>query len=433
MRRERYVGVVTGAFGQLKVQKIGSVIGVTDRANIRIAGLLRHSKIYMKTYPGHIETRAIHAGEPNPRIGGAVVMPIFQSAMYETAGEKSYDDITYIRLNNTPNAEALAEKLAALENAQAALVTASGMAAISTSLLTVLSSGDHLLAQDCLYGGTHDFVTRDLEKFGISYTFIDGNDSESWEKKIRPNTKAVYVETISNPLMQVPDLQAVVDFAKHHRLVSIIDNTFASPINFRPPEHGFDLSVHSATKYLNGHSDIVAGAVIGGSELVEKITRRLNHLGGSLDPHAAFLLHRGVKTLAVRVKCQNESALQIARFLEKHPGISKVNYPGLESHPDHGRARRLFDGFGGMMSFELRGGVEAAELFMRKARLPIVAPSLGGVETLMTRPSRTSHSGMLVDERRRLGISDELIRFSVGIEAPNDIITDLDQALKAAE
>ncbi|TMI36016.1 aminotransferase class I/II-fold pyridoxal phosphate-dependent enzyme [Candidatus Bathyarchaeota archaeon] len=380
-----------------------------------------------------IETRIIHAGEPNPRIGGAVVMPVFQSAMYETAGEKSYDDITYIRLNNTPNAQALADKLASLENAESALVTASGMAAISTSLLTVLSAGDHLLAQDCLYGGTHDFVTRDLEKFGISYTFIDGNDPESWEKKVRPNTKAVYIETISNPLMQVPDLEAVVEFAKHNKLVSIIDNTFASPINFRPPEHGFDLSVHSATKYLNGHSDIVAGAVIGGSELVEKITHRLNHLGGSLDPHAAFLLHRGVKTLAVRVKCQNESALQIARFLEKHPGISKVNYPGLESHPDHGRARSLFDGFGGMMSFELRGGVEAAELFMRKARLPIVAPSLGGVETLMTRPSRTSHSGMLVDERRRLGISDELIRFSVGIEAANDIITDLDQALKAVE
>ena len=360
-------------------------------------------------------------------------MPVFQSAMYETAGEKSYDDITYIRLNNTPNAQALADKLASLENAESALVTASGMAAISTSLLTVLSAGDHLLAQDCLYGGTHDFVTRDLEKFGISYTFIDGNDPESWEKKVRPNTKAVYIETISNPLMQVPDLEAVVEFAKHNKLVSIIDNTFASPINFRPPEHGFDLSVHSATKYLNGHSDIVAGAVIGGSGLVEQITHRLNHLGGSLDPHAAFLLHRGVKTLAVRVKCQNESALQIARFLEKHPGISKVNYPGLESHPDHGRARSLFDGFGGMMSFELRGGVEAAELFMRKARLPIVAPSLGGVETLMTRPSRTSHSGMLVDERRRLGISDELIRFSVGIEAANDIITDLDQALKAVE
>lgn len=384
----------------------------------------------MKSHSGSIETRAVHAGEPSPRIGGAVVMPVFQSAMYVTAGEKSYDDTTYIRLNNTPNAQALAEKLAALENAETALVTASGMAAISTSLLTVLSVGDHLLAQDCLYGGTHDFVTRDLEKFGISYTFIDGNDPEDWEKKIRPNTKAIYVETISNPLIQIPDLEAVVEFAKRHKLVSIVDNTFASPVNFRPAEHGFDLSVHSATKYLNGHSDIVAGAVIGGTELVEKITHRLNHLGGSLDPHAAFLLHRGVKTLAVRVKVQNDSALQIAHWLEKHPRISRVNYPGLESHPDHQRAKKLFDGYGGMMSFELHGGVEAAELFMSRAKLPIVAPSLGGVETLMTRPARTSHSGLLVEDRRRLGISDELIRFSVGIEATEDIIADLEQALK---
>jgi len=357
-------------------------------------------------------------------------MPVFQSAMYVTAGEKSYDDTTYIRLNNTPNAQALAEKLAALENAETALVTASGMAAISTSLLTVLSVGDHLLAQDCLYGGTHDFVTRDLEKFGISYTFIDGNDPADWERKVRPNTKAIYVETISNPLIQVPDLEAVVRFAKGHKLFSIVDNTFASPVNFRPAEHGFDLSVHSATKYLNGHSDIVAGAVIGGSDLVEKITHRLNHLGGSLDPHAAFLLHRGVKTLAIRVNVQNNSALQIARWLEKHPRISRVNYPGLQSHPAHERAKELFDGYGGMMSFELRGGIEATELFMSRAQLPIVAPSLGGVETLMTRPSRTSHSGLLVEDRRRLGISDELIRFSVGIEATEDIIADLEQALK---
>ncbi len=384
----------------------------------------------MKTHSGSIETRAVHAGEPSPRIGGAVVMPVFQSAMYVTAGEKSYDDTTYIRLNNTPNAQALAEKLAALENAETALVTASGMAAISTSLLTVLSVGDHLLAQDCLYGGTHDFVTRDLEKFGISYTFIDGNDPADWERKVRPNTKAIYVETISNPLIQVPDLEAVVRFAKGHKLFSIVDNTFASPVNFRPAEHGFDLSVHSATKYLNGHSDIVAGAVIGGSDLVEKITHRLNHLGGSLDPHAAFLLHRGVKTLAIRVNVQNNSALQIARWLEKHPRISRVNYPGLQSHPAHERAKELFDGYGGMMSFELRGGIEATELFMSRAQLPIVAPSLGGVETLMTRPSRTSHSGLLVEDRRRLGISDELIRFSVGIEATEDIIADLEQALK---
>src|SRR5690348_3489130 len=282
-----------------------------------------------------VETKVIHAGEPRPRIAGAVVMPVFQSATYQYAGEKSYDDVRYIRLNNTPNHLALAEKLAALENAEDALVTSSGMAAISTTLLTFLAKGDHLLAQDCLYGGTHDFVTRDIEKFGISYDFIDGNNAESWERKLKPNTKAIYVETISNPLMQVPNLESAVNFAKRHGLVSMIDNTFASPVNFRPSELGFDLSLHSATKYLNGHSDIVAGAVIGKSNLVEQVTHKLNHLGGSLDPHASFLLHRGIKTLALRVKHHNESALQIAQFLEKHRAVSRVNYPGLKSHPNH--------------------------------------------------------------------------------------------------
>ena len=384
----------------------------------------------MKGNLGSIETKVIHAGEPRPRIAGAVVMPVFQSATYQYAGEKSYDDVRYIRLNNTPNHLALAEKLAALENTEDALVTASGMAAISTSLLTFLGKGDHFLAQDCLYGGTHDFVTRDIEKFGISYDFIDGNDPESWRQKLKPSTRAIYVETISNPLMQVPDLEPVVRFAKSHGLVSMIDNTFASPVNFRPSELGFDLSLHSATKYLNGHSDIVAGAVIGKSALIQKVTHKLNHLGGSLDPHAAFLLHRGIKTLALRVKHHNESALQIARFLEKHPAIAKVNYPGLESHPNHERARRLFDGFGGMMSFELHDGVEGAESFMRAALLPAVAPSLGGVETLVTRPSTTSHSGLSAEDRRRLGISDGLIRLSVGIEATQDLMEDFRQALE---
>ena len=356
-------------------------------------------------------------------------MPIFQSAMFESAGERRYDDIRYIRLNNTPNHIALAEKLAQLENAESALVTSSGMAAISTTLLTLLSNGDHLLAQNCLYGGTHDFVTKDLEKFGISYDFIDGNDPESWEKKLKPRTRAVYVETISNPLMSVPDLEAIVEFAKSHKLVSVVDNTFASPVNFRPPEFGFDLSLHSATKYLNGHSDIVAGAVIGSRVLVERVTHRLNHLGGSLDPHAAFLLHRGVKTLSIRVKHQNASALRIAQFLESHPAVAKVNYPGLENHPQHKTAQRLFDGYGGMMSFELHGGVDAAESFMHAATLPIIAPSLGGVESLVTRPAATSHSGMSVTDRQELGITDRLIRFSVGIEGTDDLIADFEHAL----
>ena len=383
------------------------------------------TKIYKR-----IDTKLIHAGEPEPRILGAVSMPIFQSAMFEYKGEKSYHDLKYIRLNNTPNHTALHEKLAALENGETALVTASGMAAISTSLLAILSAGDHLLAQDCLYGGTHDFLPRDLPAMGITYDFIDGNDPDSWKAKLRPSTRAIYVETMTNPLLQVADLRAVVSFARAHDLVSMIDNTFASPINFRPAEIGFDLSLHSCTKYLNGHSDIVAGAIIGRSRFVEKITHKLNHLGGSLDPHACFLLHRGMKTLAVRMRYQNESALEIARFLDSHQAVAQVNYPGLEHHPGHQRAKELFEGFSGMLSFELKGGMEAAERFMEKTTLPVIAPSLGGIETLLTRPATTSHSGMPPEERRRLGISDGLIRLSVGIEAPEDLIADFAQALE---
>jgi len=377
----------------------------------------------------HLETKLIHAGEPEPRIQGAVAMPIFQTAMFEYAGETDYHDLKYIRLNNTPNHIALHEKLAALEKAESALVAASGMAAISTALMSVLSAGDHLLAQDCLYGGTHDFLTRDFAALGLSFDFIDGNDPASWKSKLRPNTKAMYVETCSNPLLQVADHRAVVDFAKTHGLVSLIDNTFASPVNFRPAEWGFDLSLHSATKYLNGHSDIVAGAVIGRAGLVEKVKQKLDHLGGSLDPHAAFLLHRGIKTLALRVAYQNESALNIAEFLEKHEAVGKVNYPGLASSPYHARARELFDGFGGMLSFELKGGKDAAESFFRKVRLPVLAPSLGGVETLLTRPATTSHLGMSAEDRKRLGITDGLIRVSIGIEATEDLIEDFGQAL----
>jgi cystathionine beta-lyase/cystathionine gamma-synthase len=349
--------------------------------------------------------------------------------MFEYAGEATYDAIRYLRLNNSPNHLALHRKLAALENAEAALVAASGMAAISTTLLTFLSAGDHLLAQDCLYGGTHDFLTRDFAAFGISYDFINPEEPEAWRGLLRPTTRAIYVEAMTNPLLQVGDIEAAAEFAREHGLISIIDNTFASPINFRPAEHGFDLSVHSATKYLNGHSDIVAGTVIGRTELIDRITRRLNHLGGSLDPHAAFLLHRGLKTLAVRVRHQNESAAKIARFLEQHPSVARVNYPGLESHPRHARARALFNGFSGMMSFEVQGGVAEAERFMHRTQLPVIAPSLGGVETLMTRPATTSHSGLSVADRRRLGISDSLIRLSIGLEATEDLIADFDQAL----
>lgn len=355
--------------------------------------------------------------------------PIFQSAMHEYGGEASYHDIRYLRLSNSPNHRVLHGKLAAIESGEAALVTASGMAAVSATLLALLSSGDHLLAQRGLYGGTHDFVTQDLPALGITVDFIDGSDPQSWEAHLKPSTRAVYVESITNPLVHVANLPAVTAFAKAHGLVSIVDSTFATPVNFRPIEHGFDLVLHSATKYLNGHSDLVAGAVIGSASLIRRITHKVNHLGGALDPHACFLLHRGMKTLGLRVRHQNVSALTIARALAAHPAVERVHYPGLESDPGHQLAQRLFAGYGGMLSFEIRGGVAAADAFMRHTTLPIIAPSLGGPETLLTRPSKTSHAGMAVDERQRLGITDGLIRVSVGLEATEEIVEDLVTAL----
>jgi cystathionine beta-lyase/cystathionine gamma-synthase len=378
---------------------------------------------------GGIDTKLIHAGEPKPLIQGAVSIPIFQSSTFEYAGQDSYHDLRYIRLNNTPNHVALHEKLAALESGAGAVVTASGMAAISTTLLALLSAGDHFLAQDCLYGGTHDLITKDLPAYGISADFICGKDPAAWKKLLRPSTKAVYVESITNPLMQVANLRGIGEFAREHGLYSIIDNTFTSPINFRPLEHGFDLSIHSCSKYLNGHSDIVAGAVIGPEALITTITHKLNHLGGTLDPHACFLLHRGIKTLAVRVRQQNASAMEIARFLESRPEVERVHYPGLASHPHHDRARELFDGFGGMLSFELKGGVEGAERFIQNTTIPISAPSLGGVESLITRPVTTSHACLSPEECKEVGISESLIRLSVGLEATTDLVSDFDQAL----
>jgi cystathionine beta-lyase/cystathionine gamma-synthase len=385
----------------------------------------------VKTYK-RIETKLIHAGTPQPRIEGAVAMPIFQSSTFEYAGESRYDDLRYIRLNNTPNHLALHRTLSALENASAALVAASGMAIISTTLLTLLAAGDHLLAQNCLYGGTLDLLSSDFPTFGIGCSFIDGDAPQTWQAALRPNTRLIYVEAMTNPLLEVADLRAVARFARAHGLISIIDSTFATPINFNPIDAGFDLALHSATKYLNGHSDIVGGAAVGSSQLIERITHRMNHLGGSMDPHAAVLLQRGLKTLALRVRQQNRSALEIAQFLQSHRQVVKVNYPGLASHPQHGRARELFSGFGGMLSFELEGSAERADEFMHRTQLPIVAPSLGGVETLLTRPALTSHAGMSADSRRQLGISDRLIRMSVGIEATEDLIEDLAQALEAS-
>ncbi len=379
----------------------------------------------------NFETQAIHAGEPSPRIDGAVVAPIFQSSTFEyELGKKIlYDDIKYIRLNNTPNQIALNEKLAVLESGESALVASSGMAAISATLLAFLKTGDHLLVQNNLYGATNTFVTEHLSALGISFDFIDAHDPASWEAKIKPSTKLIYLETLSNPLLEIPNFSAAVSWARSKNIKSIIDNTFASSYNFRPLEIGFDLSIHSATKYLNGHSDIVAGAVIGKKTDIKTITHKLNHLGGTLDPHACFLLNRGLKTLVVRLKQQNESAMRMATFLSQHPQVIEVKYPGLENHPQHALAKEFFTGYGGMISFRVHGGGQAAQRIVESLKIAIHAPSLGGIETLITRPAATTHACLTLEEQKRVGITDDLLRLSVGLESTEDLIEDFKAAL----
>ena len=374
-------------------------------------------------------TKLVHAGEPDPRIEGAVSMPIFQSSTYEYSGEEQYDDIRYIRLNNTPNHKAIQKKLAAIECAESALVTSSGMSAITATLLTFLKQGDHLLSHKSLYGGTASFILEDLPRYGITFDLIDTTDPSGWSMMLKPNTKVIYAETITNPMLDVPELGAIVDFAKENNLISMIDNTFASPVLFSPAELGFDISLHSCTKYINGHSDIVAGAVIGSDEFIKIITSRMNHFGGSLNPGACFLLHRAIKTLELRMIRQSKNAGQIALFLENHPEILSVNYPGLVSNNSYERAKKYLSGFSAMVSFEVVGGKTRSIKFMDQLDIAINAPSLGGVETLITRPALSSHSGMDPAERVKAGITDSLIRLSVGIESVDDLITDLDQAL----
>lgn len=379
--------------------------------------------------PLSLQTRAVHAGEPERRPGAPVTTPVYHSSMFLTEDLGRYDDIKYIRSSNMPNHEAAARKIADLEGGAAALVTASGMSAITSTLLALLGKGGHLVAQNSLYGGTQALLAHDFPELGLSSTAVDATRPDSWKAALVPETKVVYVEAMTNPRLDVADLAAVVRFAREHGLVSVIDSTFATPVNFRPLEHGFDLVIHSATKYLNGHSDLVAGAVVGSQALVERVRHKLIHLGGNADPHACFLLQRGVKTLTLRVEAQNRNALEVAGWLERHPRVARVNYPGLASHPHHERARTLFTGFGGMLSFELSADAAAADAFLRRLRLVVHTVSLGGVETLATRPAATSHAGLSADERQAAGIADGLIRLSVGIESPADVIADLEQAL----
>jgi len=379
-----------------------------------------------------METLAVHGGQPRPGPEGSVVFPLYQGTVFALPPGADYHDIQYLRLSSTPSQRDLHRRLAALEGGEAAIATSSGMAAITGTLLAHLKKGDHFLAADGLYGGTHDFIIQRAGELGLAYSLVDAQRPESWAEAARPETKLFLVETISNPLIRVPPLDEVVAFARGRGIMTAIDNTFASPINFQPLQHGFDVVIHSATKYLNGHSDLVAGCVIGPEATVTRVRKTLNLLGGSLDPHAGFLLGRGTKTLALRVRAQNATAGALARMLASHPGIDGVNYPGLETHPDHAHARRLLSGFGGMLSFRLRGGLAAVERMLARLQIPYYAPSLGGVETLIVRPAASSHAGLSPEERRRIGVSDDLLRVSCGIEHTEDLVADFQQALEAA-
>jgi cystathionine gamma-synthase/cystathionine gamma-lyase/cystathionine beta-lyase len=379
-----------------------------------------------------MDTVAVHGGEPRPGPDGSVVFPIYQGTVYETEPGAGYHDLKYIRLNSTPSQQYLHGKLAALEGAEAAVATSSGMAAVTSILLSLMRAGDHLIASECLYGGTHDFLTGHAADLGWTCSFVDAGRPETWEAARTDRTRVFLVETITNPLMRVGLLDRVAAFGRREGIVTVIDSTFASPVNFRPLQAGFDLVFHSATKYLGGHSDLVAGAVMGGTDLVERVRKTVNLFGGSLDPHAGFLLARGIKTLSLRVQAQNANALALARFLEDHPAVAAVHYPGLASHPDHAHAAELLSGFGGMLSLRLHGGEQAAQALADAVTLAYSAVSLGGVETLVTRPAATSHAGMSPQDRDSLGITADLIRVSTGIEGTQDLVGDFAQALEKA-
>lgn len=379
--------------------------------------------------PGNLQTLAVHAGKPEPPIEDAIATPIFQSSTYLLGDPEEFDDIRYIRLNNTPNHHSVTEKLAALENTESAVVTPSGTAAISMALLAHLEAGDHIIAPRQVYGGTRKIFDNLLKRYDVETTYVSFEEPGSWESALRSRTRVLYVESITNPLLDIPPLDELVRFAHAHRLVSIIDNTLPSPVNFRPAEAGFDVILHSASKSLNGHTDIVAGVVAASEERVTSVRKMLNLSGICLDPHACFLLERGLKTLPLRVRAQNQNAMALAQSLESAESVESVRYPGLPSDGSHERARKWFSGYGGMVSFVPRGDRETADRVISELRYAQIAPSLGGVETLVCRPATTSHGGLSDSLRLEMGVSDEMIRVSVGIEDAEDLIEDFSQAL----
>jgi cystathionine beta-lyase len=372
------------------------------------------------------DTQCVHSGTRiDPQTRG-INTPVYVSSSFEYMD--SQENI-YPRYFNTPNQNAIIEKLCALENAEAGLIFSSGMAAISSVIYAFLRAGDHIVLQRDIYGGTHHFATAEFEKFGIEFTFVN-NTASDIESAIRPNTRFIYIESPSNPLLLITDIRAVTRVAKSKNILTVIDNTFATPINQNPIDLGVDVVIHSGTKYIGGHSDICCGAAMGSEKSIAVIKESAASLGGSLNAITCYLIERSLKTLGIRVAKQNRNALSIARHLQEVSLIKKVNYPGLENHPDFKIAAGQMKGFGGMLSFELDGQRIGTHQFLKRLKLIKPALSLGGVETIICAPVATSHEKMSDEERAELGITDSLLRLSVGIEDPDDLINDIDQALE---
>src|SRR2546427_176934 len=373
-------------------------------------------------------TRAIH-GDPGPGPDWTpVVAPLYQSSTF-TNPIGSTAEVLYTRYGNNPNQTAIAKRLAALEGAEAAIFLSSGMGAIALSHLAVLRPGDHLLSSEWIYGGVQRLFAQEFGRFGIEVSFVGPLESRTWKRALKKNTRAIFVETPTNPLLRVLDLEPIATLCKTEGLALLVDSTFATPINFRPLEHGADVVIHSATKYLNGHSDVIAGAVAAAEPVVEEVRKLMQVWGQALDPLAAWLIDRGMRTLAVRVERHNQTGLRVAQWCATQPAFGAVHYPGLPTHPDYDIAQRVLTGCGGMLAVELKGGARGAERFLRALKIAAHAPSLGGVETLVSEPRLTSHASLTPEERARAGIADGLLRFSLGLEDADDIIADFTQAL----
>ncbi|MDZ7779264.1 MAG: PLP-dependent aspartate aminotransferase family protein [Gemmatimonadota bacterium] len=373
-------------------------------------------------------TLAIHEGEGARAPGAPVAPPIVQSATFMWS-EPDDGELLYSRYGNNPNQRQVARKVASLEGLEASAALGSGMAATAMTFLALLDAGDHVVASSHLYGATRTLLASELPRRGIDTTFVDPFE-EDWAGAVEPRTRVIFLEMPTNPTLRIPDPRPVVALAKERGLTVVCDATFASPVNFRASSSGIDIVIQSATKYLGGHSDLIAGVVSGPGHVVERIEAMAHLYGPALDPHAAWLLDRGLRTLEVRVERHNRNAMELARWLEGREEVSRVVYPGLPSHPDHETARTLFNGFGGMVGIVLDGGADAADALMRRLELAFPAPSLGGVETLVSQPRHTSHRSMTSAERAAQGIPDGFVRISVGLEDPRDLSADLEQALR---